>query len=472
MNPKTSPRTTSKTTKATDLLPPLTRRRMMLESLFGAGLLGLRALATGIPAAVLANPRKANADTLALLNPNAQYLVFSSSDSGDPLNANVPGMYDYPDISHSQDISMAPTQMTLGGKTYTAAKPWAGLPQGVLDRTCFFHHGTYTVVHPDITKVLRLGDELAPATPGTTTLHPEMLPSFLGKYLAPALGTIQQEPMSLSPVLTFEGRPQPVLRPTSLASLLADPKGAIGALQSIRDRDLDRLSALYRVEGTPAQRDFLDRYASSQQQARAVSDSLLTALQAISNDGQDMQARAAAILLKMNLTPAVGIRIPFGGDNHTDTLLAGEARQTVAGVNTIAVLMQELANQGLSDRVTFMSLNVFGRTLTLSDNGRQHHGDHHCTVMIGKGFKSSVVGGVELYRGDYRAMSLDPVTGKGVASNAGAIGFASTFASMGKTLGKGMGADTALLDKAIIQGGKPNNGKLLPDGTPVAAALV
>ena len=216
MNPKTSPRTTSKTTKATDLLPPLTRRRMMLESLFGAGLLGLRALATGIPAAVLANPRKANADTLALLNPNAQYLVFSSSDSGDPLNANVPGMYDYPDISHSQDISMAPTQMTLGGKTYTAAKPWAGLPQGVLDRTCFFHHGTYTVVHPDITKVLRLGDELAPATPGTTTLHPEMLPSFLGKYLAPALGTIQQEPMSLSPVLTFEGRPQPVLRPTSL----------------------------------------------------------------------------------------------------------------------------------------------------------------------------------------------------------------------------------------------------------------
>ncbi len=92
--------------------------------------------------------------------------------------------------------------------------------------------------------------------------------------------------------------------------------------------------------------------------------------------------------------------------------------------------------------------------------------------MIGKGFKSSVIGGVELYRGDYRAMSLDPVTGKGVASNAGAIGFASTFAAMGKTLGKGMGADTALLDKAIIQGGKPNNGKLLPDGTPVAAALV
>jgi len=35
------------------------RRRAILNGLFGAGWLGLRALATGVPAAILANPRRA-----------------------------------------------------------------------------------------------------------------------------------------------------------------------------------------------------------------------------------------------------------------------------------------------------------------------------------------------------------------------------------------------------------------------------
>ena len=451
--------------------PPLTRRRLVLESLFGAGLIGLRALATGIPAAVLLNPRRAVADPLigTPSNPNAQYIIFSSSDSGDPLNANVPGTYDFADISHSQDPAMAPTQLTIGGKAYTAAAPWAGLPQGVLDRTCFFHHGTYTVVHPDISKVLRLGNEVA--IPDQGTQHQEMLVSLFAKNLAPALGTVQKEPMSMGPVLTYEGRPQPVLRPTSLASLLASPTGPIGKLQKLRDADLDRLNALYRREGTAAQRDFLDRYASSQSQARNVSDSLLGTLSNIKNDGPDNQALAAVTLIQMNLSPVVGIRIPFGGDNHVDTLLATETRQTVSGVNTINVLQQALQAAGLQDRVTFMTLNVFGRTLTASDNGRQHHGDHHCTVLIGKPFKGSVIGGVELYRGDYRATSVDAQSGAAVAADKGNVPFRSTLASMGKTLGTGVGIDGATLDTNIILGGKPTNGKLLTDGTPVPAAL-
>jgi len=37
----------------------LTRRRLLMNTLFGAGLIGLRSLATGIPISVLANPRKA-----------------------------------------------------------------------------------------------------------------------------------------------------------------------------------------------------------------------------------------------------------------------------------------------------------------------------------------------------------------------------------------------------------------------------
>ena len=46
--------------------------------------------------------------------------------------------------------------MTLSGKTYTAAKPWASLPQAMLDRTCFFHHTTLTNSHANEGKVLKL----------------------------------------------------------------------------------------------------------------------------------------------------------------------------------------------------------------------------------------------------------------------------------------------------------------------------
>ena len=39
------------------------RRKVLLDALFGAGWLGLRSLATGVPLAVLADPRKASAQT-------------------------------------------------------------------------------------------------------------------------------------------------------------------------------------------------------------------------------------------------------------------------------------------------------------------------------------------------------------------------------------------------------------------------
>ena len=165
----------------------LSRRRVLLDSLFGAGMLGLRSLATGIPMAVLADPRKASA---AACNPNAQYLLLSSSVNGDPVNANVPGMYSIPDIAHPADPAMAAAQLSLGGRMTTAATPWAQLPQPMLDRACFFHHGTYTVVHPDLGKVMKLQNFVS---------HQEMLVSLIASQLAPCLGTVQSEPLALGP---------------------------------------------------------------------------------------------------------------------------------------------------------------------------------------------------------------------------------------------------------------------------------
>jgi hypothetical protein len=439
----------------------LSRRKLLLDTLFGAGLLGLRSLATGIPLSVLANPRRAAAQTAGCAaNPAAQYLLLSSSADGDPLNANVPGMYQIPDIAHPLDAAMAPAPLTLSGQAWTAATPWAQLPQAMLDRTCFFHHGTYTVVHPDLAKVMSLQGFVS---------HHEMLVSLLSGQLAGCLGTVQAEPLALGPRsasegLTVGGRPQPILSPSALASLLSSPSGPLGQIQKIRDADLDRLNDWYRQNGNSAQRAFIDRYALSQQQARNISESLLGSLAAIKDNSPDSQVAAALILFRMNVSPVVSIHIPFGGDNHSDTALAKESQQTVQGVATIGNLWTQLNVAGLQDRVTFATMNVFGRTLSAAKgnaNGRNHHGEHHVTVLIGKPFKGSVVGGVEPAKGEYRATSIDAASGNAVAGGSGDVPFSETLSAMGKTLGAACGVSGEALDLSI-RGGKVVAGTLVP----------
>ncbi|HEY3253601.1 MAG TPA: hypothetical protein VGJ91_06620, partial [Polyangiaceae bacterium] len=169
----------------------ITRRQALLSALFGSGMVGLRALASGLPASFLLNPRRALADMPAAGCPDAskaQFIIFNTSGQGDPINANVPGTYDDPNVVHSADPSMAPTQLTIQGNALIAAAPWASLPQSVLDRSCFWHLMTNTPVHPKEPDVLKLMGSTAAG---------EMLPSLLAKHLAPCLGTIQAEPLCL-----------------------------------------------------------------------------------------------------------------------------------------------------------------------------------------------------------------------------------------------------------------------------------
>ena len=51
----------------------ITRRNAILSTLFGTGMIGLRSLATGLPASLLLNPRKALADMPSSPNPAAQF---------------------------------------------------------------------------------------------------------------------------------------------------------------------------------------------------------------------------------------------------------------------------------------------------------------------------------------------------------------------------------------------------------------
>ena len=160
----------------------LHRREMLYAALFGAGGLGLKSLATGIPLSVLTSPLRASAQ-----EGTSRILILSASSAGDPINANVPGTYEDPAIEHPNDPLMAPTAMTIGGQQLTAAKPWADLPASMLDKTVFFHHGTYTNSHPNHPKVMRLM--------GGTERN-EMLVSIYSEALAAPLGTAEIGPRS------------------------------------------------------------------------------------------------------------------------------------------------------------------------------------------------------------------------------------------------------------------------------------
>jgi hypothetical protein len=153
----------------------------------------------------------------------------------------------------------------------------------------------------------------------------------------------------------------------------------------------------------------------------------------------------------MKVTPVVVIHIPFGGDNHSDTGFATEAKETVAGVGTIASLMSQLATAGLQDQVTFMSLNVFGRTIGPSNTkGRQHNPNHQVSVTIGKPIQGGVIGGVAPVGTDYGALPLMSATGAGSAS--GDIPAANTLACFGQTMLAAVGVPQTVISSQITAG--------------------
>ena len=64
------------------------RRKLLKGAILGAGLVGLRCLATGLPKSWLLGDRIAHAADL-----SPQFLILATSGQGDPLNANAPGSF-------------------------------------------------------------------------------------------------------------------------------------------------------------------------------------------------------------------------------------------------------------------------------------------------------------------------------------------------------------------------------------------
>lgn len=423
-------------------------RRESLSWLAGTGLIGLRAMATGLPIPFLLNPREARADGACATGAGAQYLILSMSANGDALNINVPGTYDLPatfaagTVNHSDptDLSMAPTTLSLAGKKWTAAKPWAGLGQATLDRTVFFHHRTGTANHGELGRVMQLFGALR---------RGQWLPSYFAKNLRPCFNTVQAQPVTIGgEQLSFDGQYLPKLTPTGLKAVLAAPQNVAAQLQALRDDTLNKLNTAFQANRaqTKAERAYLDNMALSQSDLRTMIAQVATDLSTISSDDATNQITAAALLIKMNVTPVVTIHLPFSGDNHTDNTFTAEATQTTASINNIKTLMSKLTTYGLQDKVTFATLNVFGRTFDTL-NGRGHNASHSVSVIIGKGFKGGVVGGI-LPGG--HAADIDAATG--MASETGTLLAADSLASLAKTMGVGMGLTEAQVDDQITSG--------------------
>jgi hypothetical protein len=428
----------------------MTRRDVILKTLFGAGYVGLRALATGLPAAFLLNPRRALAQAVTATcaaAEKAQYIIFNTSADGDPINASVPGTYEDEKIVHSPDPALAPRTIRIRGQEHKAAAPWSALPENVLDRTVFWHLMTDTPVHSHEPEVLGLN--------GATAAQ-EMLPSVLAKQLGPCLGTIQPQPISVGALtpsegLRYGGAALPVIPALALQATLTNPEGPLRALQPLRDATLNELYSLYKKEASPAQRKYMDSLLTSQEQVRNIKQDLLNALSSIKDNSPASQVKAAITLIQMNVSPVVAIHIPFGGDNHRDIGLELETAETLTGVATIASLMQQLASAGLADKVTFMSLNVFGRTLGPGHiNGRHHNLNHQVSITIGRPFRGGVIGAVKPADSDYGATPIDAKTGLGSAD--GDIRAKDTLAAFGQSMLAAVGADPALISSPFKTG--------------------
>lgn len=424
-----------------------TRRNMLKTALFGSGFVGLRSVVSGVPLAALLTGRIDEAMAEDDLTAEPQSLVLFTSQAGDPFNANTPGSYGVSGVYNNPHTEMAPTSLMLGDVSTTAARPWSMVPQRFLDRTNFIHHRTYLNTHPAYSKVLGLvGSAKSPGGNGS-----DQIASVFGSELKASVGTLQEEPISLSASeLSFQGRALQSLRPSMLNQMFAPRDGVQLDLQMLRDQTLDNMHATLKETGTHAQKTWLDRHALSREQVRSIDDALLSRFALLEDDSPQSQVQAAVTLLLMKVSPVVAITIPFGGDNHKDAGLVKERDETISGVATWQLLLEQLELAGLGDSVTVANLNVFGRTLRNqgADKGRDHNLNHHVMSICGKHVRGGVCGGIEESGNDFGASSIDSVTG----AKGGDIIHEHTLESAAKTLGRVLGIPQDRIDERIEVG--------------------
>lgn len=423
-------------------------RRGLLFGLVGSSAtLALRAAATGLPAAFLLAPlRDAHADPMITVDPaKAQSLVVAVSDAGEPMNVNCPGGYAFPDMNHSLDPSMQGAPLRVGAKVERAAQLWSSLPQWALDRAAFIQHGTFAGQHGSIGSVMQLMGRAKDS---------EMIPVMFARHLAGPLNSLQQTPIAAGAgdILAAKGIRIPNASPLAWKQLVGQYDAVPSDLQKVRDRTMDRMYATLKSRGTRAQLRYLDALAKSSGDAKKLGGDVASILAQIKDDGNDAQLQVAAAIVKMNVSPVVAIRLNFGGDNHSDPGLTYETDNHKSAIQALAKFFATLKSNGLEDKVTFASFDVFGRNFKVGDlHGRDHWSAHATTLLVGKNVRGGLVGGTVARGGDYSATGIDSATGAGVVDG-GDIKFEETLAAVGKTIGAAIGITPETLDTEVSGG--------------------
>jgi hypothetical protein len=448
----------------------LTRRSFLSRSAWG---LTLAAAATGLPAWFLKRPELLWAEELPTVEPT--FLILSIATEGDPLNVNCPGAY----VAGAQNnpitgqeyegvlYDMAPKMVRFGAFRGMAAGPWSTLEASMLQNTCFLHHQCGTVAHTELHQLLSLHGRCKSAAGNGA----ELLPTALAELLGPRLGTLINQPLSLGQeAMTQGGKTLSTLPPVQLRELFLSQDSPLASLADLRRATLDSMYAQLKRSGTAAQRRFLDEHAISSAQAAALGAGLSTALEEIVPfDPEDRdkavvqdplnQITAAIALINLKVSPVITIHLPFGGDNHGDAGLLQEAVQTTSSISALNVLWQKMSASAPNQKITFASLNTFGRTMELGGtDGRSHNGAHHAMMLAGPHIKPGVVGGITQVAGRFEALGIDPLTGAAMAVQP-TIAPDRTLDAAAATLGAAVG----LTSQDLLA--------RLPEGRPVLAAL-
>jgi len=233
------------------------------------------------------------------------------------------------------------------------------------------------------------------------------------------------------------------------------------------DQTLDQVYAFYKQNGAnPTQQAFVDQFVTSQNQLRCLQQALqqyaidLSTLQ----DDANGQVLAAVAMIRMNIAPVIAVHIPFGADNHSDPNLQAETTQTTSAFQTLQTLVGQLVSAGLQDRVTFMSLNVFGRTFAVNssktdpaNDGRNHNPNHQMSLVIGKPFVGGVIGGLQPVGIDYGCTAISSATG----ASGGDIQPVDTLGAFAQTMLAGVGGDPSAPSQIGATAGPSYTGKVI-----------
>jgi len=425
----------------------LSRRDLLLRAAATSGYIGIKSMLLGLPPSFIAHR--------AMAQEGLQYLIFSESASGDPVNCNAPGTYGTGAWHGFNSDFVSPPTYQFGGQSFQAAVPWGDLSLDLRERINFFHLRTKANAHPESTIVQTIFGSIKDENGANV----ESLPSAVAQELATSLGTLQSQPISLSGRLSYRGLNQGVIQPTSLKSLFEpDIRLERRNLAQFRDQKIDELYKDLKINGTPAQKKYLDQFSHSKTQAIKVGEGLMAHLDEVVDNSEDSQIKTAVALIAMGITPVVRIDLSFGGDNHRDPLLELEVTQTRDGARRLDLLWNELKKYSLQDRASFAMLNVFGRTLSDSTKGthpyvgRGHNARHNVMVSFGSKTRGGVTGGLD----GLHAAGINSLTGGTISPD---ISPEQTHESAAKSLMAALNIADSRIEKRVL-GGKIVRGYL------------